>query len=122
MAWALFTLDSLIDNWGKFYQSSKTANGGDFDDAGVYQKPEDSWGNDFGVLAPMTNELFGPIDFGVYTTQDMYCITRSNYQIGHYVKDGTKIYKVHEEMDVSNFDETDLRVYKVKKQGRLDKS
>ena len=122
MAWALFTLDSLVDNWGKNYMVCTNTNAGDFDDTGDYKPPSNDWKTDFGVIAPMSVELFGPMDMGTYTAQDMYCITRSKYQIGNMIKDGSKVYKVHENMDFSDFDDTGLNAYKIKRQGRLDKS
>lgn len=123
MSWAPYTMDSLIDNWGKSYEVCLTANEGTINDLGIYEEPEQEWTDDFGVLAVMTNNMLMPAEIGVYTSQDMYCITRSNYQIGVWIRDGTKLYKVHERADFSFFDQTNLFVYKIKRHdGRLDNS
>ena len=123
MSWAQFTLDSLIDGWGKLYYVKKEVNKGSHDTLGIYQPPNEEWTEDFGVIAAMTKNMLMPAEVGVYTSEDMYCITRSNYQIGILIKDGERIYKVHERADFSHFDDTDLFVYKIKlNEGRLDNS
>jgi len=123
MSWAQFTLDSLIDDWGKTYEVSKNTNEGEHDTLGIYKPPEEAWEEDFGIIATMVNNVLMPSEAGVYTSQDMYCITRSNYQNGIWVKDGSKKYKIHERASFSFFDQTDLFVYKIKlDEGRLDNS
>lgn len=123
MSWALFTLDSLVDEWGKPYKVKTEVNEGEHNSLGIYKEPNESWKDDFGIIATMTNNMLMPAELGAYTSQDMYCITRSNYQVGTWIKDGSKFYKVHERADFSFFDETNLLVYKVKlDEGRLDNS
>ena len=121
MPWASFTLDTLIENWGKTYKVSKNTNEGEHDALGIYAPPDDEWEDDFGVLAVMTNKMLVPADLGVYTSQDLYCITRSEYELGIWIKDGSRKFKVHERASYSFFDQTDLLVYKIKLDGgRLD--
>ena len=123
MSWAPFTLDTLVDDWGREYKVSKTTNEGDHNSLGIYEPPDNVWGKDFGVIATMTNNVLMPVEFGSYTSQDMYCVTRSNYQVGIWIKDGKRKYKVHERAEFSWFDQTDLFIYKIKlNDGRLDKS
>ena len=123
MSWAEFTLDTLIDDWGKWYLVSKESNKGDYGALGIYKEPEEKWNKDFGIIATMINKVLMPVEFGGYTQQDYYCITRSNYQVGNWIKDGKLLYKIHERADYSYFDQTDLLVYKIKlDNGRLDNS
>lgn len=120
--WAQFTLDSLVDTLGKHYLISKVSNDGYYDAVGIYQKPEEVWEEDYGVLAYMTNSMLMAAEPGTYTAQDMYCITRTNYEIGWWINDNGIKYKVHERADVTPYNQTNLYTYKVKREGRQDTS
>lgn len=122
MAWAQFTLDTLIDNWGKYYDVCINTNEGEFDGVGIYHPPSEEWSTTFGILAVMVNEVYVPVDPMAYTAQDMYLISRDNYEVGIYVRDMDRHYKIHERSDYTPFDQTPLYVYKVKAERRLDTS
>lgn len=122
--WAPFTLDTLVDitSWGRTYEVLLNTNEGDYDDLGIYQRPTDveQWVSDYGIIAVMNNKTFVPAQAGAYTGEDMYCITRSAYEIGNLIKDENNIYKVHEEFNASPYDLTHLHTYKIKHQGRME--
>ena len=123
MSWALFTLDTLVDDWGRECQVCKGTNKGEHDSLGVYNPPSDLWTISFGVIATMTSNVLMPAELGAYASQDMYFVTRENCQVGIWVKDGDRVYKIHERAAFSWFDQTDLFIYKMKlDDGRLDKS
>lgn len=122
MAWAKYTLDTLIENWGRETQIALNANEGFYDDAGMYNEPDLEWIEDFGILVLMSNNVLMPAELGVYTSQDMYYITRTDMQIGNHVKYANDIYMIHQKADFAYFDQTELYTYIVKVPGRMDNS
>ena len=126
MVFASFSLSDLVLSWGKTYQVSDSLREAYLDDVGVYVEPAPFWREDFGVLAPLTNEMLSrtiaSIDSGVYTQEDLFCATESNYKIGTLISDNLRTYKVMERTDHSSFSDTNIFVYKLKYQGNMENS
>lgn len=123
--WAPFTVDTLVDitSWGRNYLVLKNTNEGTRNNLGIYIAPQQAgnWESDYGVIAVMSNNTLVPNSAGAHTSEDMYCITRSSYELGNLIKDENLVYKVHEEFNVTPYELTHLHVYKIKQEGRMDR-
>ena len=123
MVFAKFTLGSLIIDWGKPFLAADPMREGYYDDVGVFIEPAPVWRQGFGVLSTMINEMLVPTaDGGVYTQEDLFCATRSNYKIGTLIKDNLRTYTITERIDHSPYSQEDLFIYKLRYEGSMENS
>lgn len=120
MPFAEFSIDSLIDDYGRINYYKIDKNKGTFDNAGVYIPPLEEWTEGFGIVVNLSAQDFQLDTEGAYTVQDKNYYTRDNLEVGVIVKDFEGIYYVvHSRFDVSPYDQTPVRAYKLKRRGDL---
>lgn len=120
---AEFTVDTLIDDYGKDYEVLGNTNDGAHNKAGIYKPPAPVWQPGFGAIVDLTSKDFRSDTEGAYTSQDRKCFTRDNYEIGNQIRtsDGEE-YTVSARNNYSEFDQTDVFAYTLKRKGTLANS
>lgn len=120
-----FTMYTYVEDYGKPYEVLKN-NDGEYTGAGVFTPNVEKWEEFSGVVVNLTPEDFKSDNAGIFTTQDRNLYTLDRHEIGNIVKYKNICYKIHSELDISDFeenvdsfDDSTMYVYRITKEDRM---